>query len=227
MAVVGGLEAAFFAANLTKIAHGGWLPIAIAALVIVVMTTWLWGDEMLDERRRELEGSLDAWLAKVEARGVRRVPGQAIFLHGNDVTVPLALKETLRFNQVIHEQIAIITVQVLNVPHVRHVDRVRFTDLGRPDDGIVRIDILLGFDDSQDVPHNLRWSHGKCDDFEWDPEEARYFLSVLTVHPTQGRGLTLLRKKLFALLTRNAGSRVEAFHLPPNRTAVLGGTIHI
>lgn len=227
MVVIGGLEATFFAANLTKIVHGGWLPIVIAALVIVIMTTWMWGDDMLGRRRREIEGSLDAWLDKVNERNVPRVPGQAIFLHSNFDTVPLALKETLRFNHVIHEQIAIVNVRVLDIPHVRHHDRVRFSDLGNPYDGIWGITITLGFNDSQDVPHNLRWSHGKCEDFEWDPEEARYYLSVLTVHPTEGKGLTLFRKRLFAILTRNAGSRVEAFHLPPHRTAVLGGNVNL
>lgn len=50
---------------------------------------------------------------------------------------------------------------------------------------------------------------------------------ALTVHATQGHRLTPLREKPFALLTRNAGGRVEAFHPPPNRPTVLGGTIRI
>ena len=227
MLVVGGLEAVYFAANLTKTLHGGWLPILIASLVILVMTTWMWGSRLVRAKREEIEGPLSVWLDKVHAFDVPRVPGQAVYLHTNTETVPLALKETLRFNQVIHERIAIVTVQVRNIPHVRHVDRVHIDDLGTPDDGIVAIRIDLGFNDSQHVPHNLHWSADKSGEFEFDREQARYFLSVLDVKARNGRGVQLWRKRLFVLLSRNAGSRVEAFALPPNRTAILGGVIQI
>ncbi len=227
MIVVGGLEAAFLFANITKIVHGGWLPIVIASLVILVMTTWVWGAAQVRARREEIEGPLDDWLAEVARRGVARVPGQAIYLHTNHRTVPLALKENLRFNHVVHERIAIVTVEVGNIPHVRHVDRVSVIDLGTPDDGIVAINITLGFNDTQDLPHNLRWSYDKCADFEFDGTEARYFLSVLDVHAREGRGLVRLRKHLFTLISRVAGSRVLSFRLPPSRTAILGGTIYI
>ncbi|GAB95915.1 KUP system potassium uptake protein [Kineosphaera limosa] len=230
MVVIGGLEAAFLGANLTKIAHGGWLPIVIASVVITVMTTWVWGAALVRARREEIEGPLSAWLAKVDTgqRGITRVPGHAIYLHTNQSTVPLALKENLRFNHVVHEHVAIVSVEVGNVPHVRHVDRVTVTDIGRPDDGIVAIRIKLGFNDSQDVPHNLRWSQGQCSDFEFDAERARYFLSVLDVHAgRQGSPVLRLRKHLFVLLGRVAGSRVLSFRLPPQRTVILGGTLYI
>lgn len=225
MVVIGGVETVFFFANITKIVHGGWLPILIALTVIAIMTTWLWGAAIVREKRTEIEGPLEAWLDKVRAKGVTRVPGQAIYLHANLETVPLALKETLRFHHVLHERIAIITVTVANIPHVRHVDRVTVTDLGDPTDGIVGVTIKLGFNDSQDVPHNLKWSYDKNPEFEWDPAEARYFLSVLDIRPGEVRGLERLRQNLFVLLSRNAGSRVDSFHLPPNRTAVLGGRL--
>lgn len=228
MLVVGGLEAAFLGANLTKIAHGGWLPIVIASAVIAVMTTWVWGAELVRARREELEGPLDAWLDDVRRGGALRVPGQAVYLHTNRRTVPLALKENLRFNRVVHDRVAIVTVEVGNVPHVRHVDRVRIADVGTPDDGIVAITITLGFNDSQNVPHNLEWSHGQSEEFEFDAAKARYFLSVLDVHARQGRhDPTRLRKHLFVLISRVAGSRVLSFRLPPNRTVILGGTIYI
>ncbi len=227
MVTIGGLEATYFAANVTKILHGGWLPIILAGSVILVMTTWLWGAALVRARRADLEGPLDAWLAKVATREIIRVPGQTIYLHNNLETVPLALKETLRFHHVLHERIAIVTVVIENVPHVRHVDRVEISDLGNADDGIVSIRIRLGFNDSTDVPHNLKWSGGKDVAFEFDATEARYFLSVLTVH-TRGRPtLGNLRRRFFIFLSRNAGDRVEAFHLPPSRTAVLGGRLYI
>ena len=225
--VVGGLELAFFTANLSKIVHGGWLPILIAALVIFVMTTWMWGVHIVHERRASIEPPIGEWLEHIKELNVPRVPGQAIFLHGDQATVPLALKETRRFNHVIHERVAIVTVEVLDIPHVRHVDRVEINEFGDPDDGIVGIVIRLGFNDNQDVPHNLKWSEGKDVEFVFDPVEARYYLSLLHVSATEGRGWSLFRKRAYLMLGRLAGPGADAFHLPPQRTVILGGTLHI
>ena len=247
MVTIGGLEATYLAANLTKIAHGGWLPIVIASAVIIVMTTWQWGVATVVARRRAIGVPMQQWLAKASDPAIPRVEGQAIYLHSSFDTVPLALKETLRFHHVLHERTAIVKVAVENRPHVRHVDRVHIEDLGGPHSGIVGVTITLGFNDSQDIPHNLAWSHGKNAQFEFDPEQARYFLSVLTMLPIARRTLEhssghsgdgvidapagtwfdALRSRLFIVLSRNAGSRVEAFHLPPNRTAILGGRLQL
>lgn len=226
MITVGVLEACYFAANVTKFFNGGWLPVVIASLVFVVMTTWRWGASILMARRRVVEGRLAPWIAQIEWKKVQRVDGQAIYLHTDPETLPLALKETLRFYRVLHEQIAIVTLKVKNVPHVRHVDRVHVSDLGNPGDGIVGIRIDVGFNDSTNIPHNLRWSYGQSDEFEFEPDKARYFVSVLRPHAKVGSKLTIWRKRLFIALSRNAGSRIVAFHLPPNRTVMLGGSIH-
>ncbi|WP_255574388.1 potassium transporter Kup [Austwickia sp. TVS 96-490-7B] len=225
--LVGGLEAVFFSANLTKVLHGGWLPVLIAGTLIFVMTTWMRGAILVRRRRAELEGPLRPWIETVRSLDIPRVPGTAVFLHANPDTVPLALKENLRFNHVLHEQIAIVTVVVQNIPHVRHVDRVTFDDLGYTDDGICHVQIRLGFNDSQNVPVGLSWGAGKSEEFHIDPDEARYFLSLLKIHATEGSGLTRWRHKIFVWLTHNEGDRTVAFHLPPSRTAVMGGSLSI
>lgn len=89
MVVVGGLEASFFGANLTKTLHGGgWLPIVIATLVILTMTTWLWGAQLVRARREEIEGPLAAWIDKANECGVTRVPGQSIYLRTSRAPCP-------------------------------------------------------------------------------------------------------------------------------------------
>ena len=223
---VGLLELVFFGANLTKFLSGGWLPVLIAVLVIVIMTTWMRGADRMRVRRAEIEGPLRPWVEHVREAGVPRVPGTAIFLHGNPDTVPLALKENLRFNHVLHEQVVIVTIINENVPHIHHVDRVSVNDLGYRDDGIIHMRIRLGFNDSQDVPRGLEWSHGKGAEFEVDPAQARYFVSVLTVL-TQDKGIDSWRKRLYIWLTHNASGRISAFRLPPERTIIMGGTIYI
>jgi K+ transporter len=44
-------EASFFSANLTKVAHGAWVPLAVGLGVAFVMVTWRKGREILTANR--------------------------------------------------------------------------------------------------------------------------------------------------------------------------------
>ncbi|WP_200829205.1 potassium transporter Kup [Arcanobacterium ihumii] len=226
--VVGGLEVLYFAANVMKIPTGGWLPIVIATTVVIIMTTWMWGSHAIHKLRAELEMPLDDWLTKIRALNLPRIPGQAIYLHQNKGTVPLALKENVRFNHTLHEQIVFVRVLVRNIPHVRHVDRVSIERIGEASDGIMSMTIQLGFNDNQNIPHNLKWSSGKDPDFVYANDEARYFLSVMDFRPSDETPWYLRwRRSLYMFLSRNAGSRMEAFRLPRHRTVIIGGSVYL
>lgn len=224
--VIGGLELLFFAANLTKIPHGGWLPIGIAFGVIQLMLTWRRGTALLTARRTELEGPMDEWLEKVRRKGITRVPGLAVYVHANQQTVPLALKENLRFNHVLHEHIAIVSLKHENTAHIRHAERISVQDMGHRDDGIEHVQIRVGFADSSAVPRNLLWACDIPGEFELDPDKAMYFVSMLTV-TTDDRTLRGSYKRLYCWLVRNATGRVSFLRLPPARTVVMGGSVSI
>lgn len=224
--VIGGLELLFFASNLAKIPHGGWLPIGIAFVAIALMLTWRKGTKLLTARRTVLEGSMEGWLERVRARGVTRVPGLAIYVHANQLTVPLALKENLRFNHVLHEHIAVVSLKHENTAHIRHADRISVQDMGHSGDGIEHVQIRVGFADSSDVPRNLAWARDAPGRFELDPDKAMYFISMLTV-TTDDHTVRGWYKRLYCWLVRNATGRVSFLRLPPSRTVVVGGTISI
>ncbi|WP_456843758.1 potassium transporter Kup [Cellulomonas sp. P5_C6] len=225
--VVIGLELVFFAANVTKIVSGGWLPLVIAAIVITLMTTWRAGAERLAARRNDLEGPLDEFVAMVQDTGVPRVPGLAVFPHPNKLTTPLALRSHVAFNHVLHEHVVIVQIVNENVPHIRHVDRVVVDDLGYADDGIVHVCVRVGFNDSQDIPRGLALAVGQSPELSLDVDDARYFLSVLTVHVGGAPHRRGWRARLFVWMARNAASRAEVFHLPPERTVVMGANLDL
>src|SRR5262249_29759287 len=127
--VFGGLELTFFAANLTKVVHGGWLPLVVAALVITVMLTWQRGRSIMTERRIALEGPLPDFVEKLRAASPPRVPGTAIFPHPTNTTTPLALRANVEFNHVLHEHVVIVSVLTQNVPHVPIDERLSMDDL--------------------------------------------------------------------------------------------------
>jgi KUP system potassium uptake protein len=75
----GGLELTFLAGNLFKVVNGGWVPLLIAAAVILVMTTWRKGRQLVKEDRKKKEGSLSqfsrrrrGWLALLREASARR-----------------------------------------------------------------------------------------------------------------------------------------------------------
>lgn len=229
LVLVVGVELTFLGANLTKVVAGGWLPLVIATLVVALMTTWRRGADALHAEERDLEGPLPLFLRMLHKHPdlVRRVPGVAVFPHPNATTTPLALRTNADFNRVVHDRVILVQIVNENVPHIRHVDRVEVDDLGDATDGFVHVKVHVGFTDSQDIPKGLALAVGKTPELNIDLDEARYFLSVLTVQATGHRGLRTWRKRLFAWMYHNAANRTEVFHLPPERTIVMGAHVEL
>ncbi len=228
LGIVGTLELLYFSANVSKIPTGGWLPIVIASVLIFIMITWMWGTSTVRRLRAVIEIPLEEWLASNRDIDIPRVPGQSIYLHQNTNTVPLALKDNTRFNRSRHEQILLVKVNVLSVPHVRHVDRVEVSQLGEPEDGIMSIVINLGFNDSQDIPHNLKWSSGKHPNFVYSERDTRYYLSVMDFRASDNVPWYLrFARGVYMFLSRNSSSRIDAFRLPRSRTIIIGGTVYL
>ena len=221
------LEATFFAGNVAKILHGGWLPLLIASVVIMIMTTWRMGNANVKTERARIEGPLDEFIAQIHDRNLPRVPGLAVFPHPDRQTTPLALRQLVDFSHVLHDQVAIVSIVNENVPHVRHVDRASVNDLGYGDDGIVHISYRVGFNDSQDVPKALLWAQGKSPEIDLDPDEARYFLSSLRLDQADVPSLRTWRKGVFLWLASVAANRTSVFHLPPERTVVMGAQLRV
>ena len=234
--VFGGLEGVFFAANLTKVVHGGWLPLTIATLIFLLMTTWQRGRETVTARRLKLEGPLSDFLDEVHARNLTRVPGTAVFPHLSKDTTPLALRANVAYNQVLHEHVVIVTVQPETVPHIAAADRLTIDQLGDPRDGIVHITARTGFQDPQNIPDILReacdWapshsSGGRLYELDFDPDTAFYFLSRISIRPGTDHAMVGWRRRLFIVLAHNAASPAAYFHLPEDRTVVMGSQIEL
>jgi KUP system potassium uptake protein len=221
------VDLAFFAANLRKVVHGGWFPLAIAILVFTVLITWRRGRIIVTRNRTEAEGPLREFVEEVRRLEppVYRVPGTAVFLNARIDTTPLALRANLEHNHAMHEHVVIVSVETRRVPHVPEAERVHVDDLGYSDDGIWHLTARFGFQDVLDVPAALRLARdegGFEGDIDLALDEVSYFLSRITIVRTKAPGLAQWRKKLFLVLSRNSADPVEYFHLPPERTVSLG-----
>ncbi|HEX3788057.1 MAG TPA: KUP/HAK/KT family potassium transporter [Pseudonocardiaceae bacterium] len=224
--IFGGVELTFFAANLTKIVHGGWLPLLLGALVVIVMLTWQRGRRVITARRTALEGELIDFVDHLRERAPTRVPGTAVFPHPSKETVPLALRANLDFNGVVHQHVVIVSVVSENVPHVPRNDRLNVDSLDHSDDGIVFLSVRFGFQDDQNIPAALRDAFMLTSELEFDPDEAFYFLSRITIERGKG-GLPNWQKRLFIGLSHNAASPAAYFRLPVERTIVMGTRVEL
>ncbi len=220
--VFGGLELMFFAANLTKVVHGGWLPLLLGALVVTVMLTWQRGRRVITQRRTAIEGELAEFVEEVRQRPITRVPGTAVFPHPSKATVPLALRANAEFNGVVHEHVVIVTVVSENVPHVPRNERLNVDSLDHYDDGIVYLSVRFGFHDDQDIPKALQDAFLLTSELETDPDTAFYFLSRITIERGRDGDLPTWQKRLFIALSHNSASPATEFGLPVERTVVMG-----
>ena len=222
------IDLTFFSANLPKVVHGGWFPLAVAAVVFVVLTTWQRGREIITKKRTELEGPLRDFVEEIRdpEQPISRSPRTGIFLDANPETTPLALRANVEHNCVLHHSVVIVTVVTLNVPHVDEDERVTVDDLGYRDDGITHLTARFGFQDDLDVPRTLRRAAKRLER-EADFEHVSYFLSRITIIPGKAPGMAPWRKKLFIAIARNAASPVPYFHLPDDRTIVMSAHIEL
>jgi KUP system potassium uptake protein len=216
------IDLAFLCANSVKVLQGGWFPLAIAAAVFLVISTWRRGRELLFDRLRPGAIPVEPLLASIAAHPPQRVPGTAVFLTAGREGVPHAMLHNLSHNKVLHERVVLLTVLTENVPYVEDAQRVEVSELGA---GFYRMSVRYGFKDDPDLPRALTLPNALGLEFEM--METSFFLSRQTIVPTRAPGMALWREKLFAALSRNSGSATEFFRIPTNRVVELGTQIEI
>jgi KUP system potassium uptake protein len=225
--VFGGVELTYFGANLTKVVHGGWLPLLIAACVVVLMMTWQRGRRIVTARREKLEGPLTEFVEEMRSKSLPRVEGTAVFPHPNKETTPLALRANVQFNHVLHECVVIVSVVSENVPHIAPAERLAVDELGYADDGIVHLEMRFGFQDEQDIPEMLAAAVGLSPELEIETDETSYFLSRINLQRGPDRSMMRWRKRLFVALAHNAANPAAYFCLPVDRTVVMASHVEL
>ncbi|MEL5990363.1 potassium transporter Kup [Microbacterium phosphatis] len=228
-ALILAFEVLILSANLTKILHGAWLPLAIALTSFLIMTTWQKGRRVVTDKRTKIEGSLEGFIAEIHSHPERIavVPGTAIFLNRGKTTVPLALRDNIRHNHVRHASIVIVSVEIATVPRVPSKKRIVIDDLGDPADGITHVTINFGYAEVTDVPRALSLVSPKAACGRLDLDEAVFYLSKIELRAGRKPRMAPWRKKLFLATARITVDAAEHFNLPLNRTVVLGEVVEI
>jgi KUP system potassium uptake protein len=223
------VDLAFFTANLPKVVDGGWFPLLLALTIFAALTTWQRGHRIVSERRAAAEGVLRDFVEEVRALDppVYRPHGTAVCLTALKRTTPLALRQNVDFNHVLHTSVVIVSVEMRPVPHVPPAERVVVDELGHEDDGILHVTLSFGFQDDPDVPRALRQIRAEDVEVEIDVIDATYLVSRITIVRGDDRSMARWRKQLFLALSRTSASPVEYFGLTESRIVTIGTYIEL
>jgi len=216
------VDLAFFSANVSKILHGAWFPLAIGAAFFVLMTTWRRGRAALFRKYSENRPALEEFLSDLEHDPPPRVRGKAIFMTSTPSVVPPALLHNLKHNRILHEQIGCLVIETANTPHVPRDQKVAIQDLGH---GVHRIVGRFGFMEDPNVPWILALAAEQGLEFEL--EKTSFFLGRERLLSARRPVLPRWRRWLFATMSRNALGATSFFKIPPGRVLELGSQLEL
>jgi KUP system potassium uptake protein len=216
------VDALLVAGCAAKLLDGGWAPLALGSGLFLLMSTWYRGRRLTLESIRRDGVELRAFIEGLKTDDRPRASRVAVYAVADPSTVPQALLHNLKHNQVLHERNVILTVHFHDVPWVGMAERARAESLGR---GFWRVTLNFGFMNTPDVPRALTLCAAQG--LPIPAFETSYFLSRETIVATGGRGMARWRERLFATMSRNAGSVVEYFRLPDSAVVELGTRVQI
>jgi KUP system potassium uptake protein len=221
------VDAAFFGANLVKVEEGGWFPLAAAAAIFTLLSTWKRGRAFLAEQMRLAGLPLDLFLSEIARKNPQRVPGTAVFMTGNTGNVPPVLLHHLKHNKMLHERVVLVSVLTEEIPTVPEPERVTVRPLTG---GFHSVIARYGFMESPNVPallESLATRAGPGPKLVFQPMETTYYLGRETLLPDGPSPMATWRKRLFIIMARNAQTASSFFRLPPNRVVEMGAQIQL
>ena len=217
LALIGMVELVFFGANATKIADGGWFPLACGLALFVMLTTWKRAETILTSHETRKRVPLDAFPALCSA-SIPRVAGTAVYLSPDAESVPTVLLHNLKHNKVLHERIVFLTIGNEDVPRLSDLERteVRVIERGH----VYQATLHYGFMEYPDVPKGLKLleRHG----LKFEALDTTFFLGKATLARAAKPGLFTWRRELFRWMQRNSPATAEYFKLLPDRVIELG-----
>ena len=213
------VEGGFAAANLLKVAHGGYVPLAIGGVTIFIMATWMRGRARL-EKAEAGDLSIADVARMLAARPPMRAKGTAVFLTTEPDKAPASLLHNLKHNQVLHEQVVLLTVRSVRRPRVPDEKRVEVVDLAP---GFKSLTLNFGYMETPNVARGLTLARGKG--LKFDIMRTSFFVSRRTLIPRARAGLGHLQDILFVFLNRNAVRAADFFQIPPSRVVELGAQV--
>lgn len=216
------LDLTFLTANLTKIAQGGFLPLLVAATMMVLMWSWRRGSARVQERDREAAVMLDALLPKLEGGSVGLISGTAVFLTATPQVSPIALLHSLKHFKVLHEQNLILTIKTADVPHIADADRLSIAPIAPR---FLKVTLTYGYAEAPDAPKALLLLRRQG--VRFDVMATSFILSRRRLRLAVKGAMPRWQARIFIYLSRNSTSASDYFRIPAGRVVEIGTQMNI
>jgi len=216
------IDLTFLSANLLKVVEGGWMPLALGAVVMTIMYTWRRGSRLLFEKTRRQEIPLEGLVASLEKKPPTRVPGTAVFFTSDPFSAPTALLHSLKHYKVLHEKNVVLTIETADTPRVDPADRVRIEPVGQT---FTRVNLRFGFMETPNVPKALAIARKLG--WQFDIMSTSFFLSRRSLKPAAHSGMPRWQDRLFIGLTRVANDATDYFQIPTGRVVEVGTQVTV
>ncbi len=214
------VELGFLGANVPKIPHGGWFALAVAAFLMVQMSTWRRGRQLVAARIKRGERPISEVLDS--HADTKKVNGTGVFLFKDLGMAPPALVNNLIHNKVLHTTTLIVSVETSDVPRVDAENRAVVT---RVEPGVFQVLLTFGFMEEPNVPDALTAIDVRG--LTFDPDDVTYFIGRESVIAGKAPGMNPLSEHLFVWLNRGADSAVRFFNLPDEKVFEVGSRVEI
>ena len=225
-AVAGGflvVDSAFFLANLTKIAEGGYVPLLLALAIYGVMWIWHRGAMAVASRLREALIPIGEFMARIRSANIPRVPGTAVFLTRAERDTPPVMIWHVKHNRALHEHVFVLRVEILSVPWLPSGNRLTIEEVAP---NFWRAEALFGFMERPHIPELLAAS--KSLGCTIDLADVTYYVGHETViGRDDGMGMPAWQEKVFAVMERNAVHVSDFFSLPNDQVVEIGRQVAI
>jgi KUP system potassium uptake protein len=217
------VDSAFFLANLTKVAEGGYVPLILAISVYGVMWIWHRGAAAVSVRMHEALIPVPEFMAGIVERKIPRVPGTAVFLTRTECDTPPVMVWHVKHNRALHAHLFVLRVEILPVPWVSSRNRISIEE-DAPD--FWRAEARFGFMERPHIPELLAVS--KSLGCGIDLDDVTYYVGHETVVSREdGKGLPAWQERVFAVMERNATHVSDFFSLPNDQVVEIGRQVAI
>ena len=216
------IDQVFFAANMTKVVEGGWLPLMMAGTVAFMISTWLRGSKILAKETRHAQADIDWLVRKLEAKPPHRVAGTAVFLTADPLAAPTALMHNLKHNRVLHERNILLTIKTADTPRVLNAERVKVEQIA---DGFMRVTARFGFMETPSIAKVFTLCRKK--DLNIDIGGTSFFLSRRSLKLGKKSEMPLFQDKLFIWMSRQAEDATTYFQIPIDRVVEVGTQVAV
>jgi len=213
-------ELGFLGANIPKIPHGGWFALVVAAFLMVQMSTWRRGRQLVAARIKRGELPISEVLdSHVDTK---KVNGTGVFLFKDLGMAPPALVNNLKHNKVLHKTTLIVSVDTSDAPRVDVESRAVVTKV---EPGVFQVVLNFGFMEEPNVPAALAAIDVRG--LVFDPDDVTYFIGRESVVAGKAPGMSPALEQLFVLLNRGADSAARFFNLPDEKVFEVGSRVEI